>query len=95
MEGPFRLATKFLELRCLPEQVSDAAMPSTAIRHFHYDAAKRELQVTFVTGRRYVYDHVPQDVFQAFKTAFSKGTFFNQKIRDHYEYREVRHERSD
>ena len=69
-------------------------MPSTAIRHFRYDAANRELQVTFVTARRYVYDHVPQDVFDAFKTAFSKGTFFNQEIRDRYAYREIHHERS-
>jgi len=69
-------------------------MPSTAIRHFHYDAAKRELQVTFVTGRRYVYEDVPQDVFDAFKSAFAKGTFFNQEIRDRYAYREVGHEHS-
>jgi hypothetical protein len=32
------------------------AMPSTAIRYFRDDAARRQLQVTFVTGRRYVYD---------------------------------------
>ena len=70
-------------------------MPSTVIRHFHYDATKRELHLTFVTGRRYVYDQVPQNVFEAFKTAFSKGTFFNHEIRDHYGYREVRQERSD
>jgi hypothetical protein len=69
-------------------------MPSTAIRYFRYDAARRELQVTFVTGRRYVYDDVPQDVSEAFKAAFSKGTFFNQKIRDRYTYREVEPERS-
>jgi hypothetical protein len=70
-------------------------MPSNAIRHFRYDAAKRQLQVTFITGRRYIYDDVPQDVFEAFKAAFSKGTFFNQEIRDRYAYREVQRERSD
>jgi KTSC domain len=69
-------------------------MPSTAIRYFGYDAAKRALQVTFVTGRRYVYDDVPPDVFEAFKSAFSKGAFFNREIRDSYAYREISHERS-
>ena len=67
-------------------------MPSTAIRSFRYDPATRQLHVTFVTGRRYIYDDVPPDVFDAFKAAFSKGTFFNHEIRDRYSYREVTHE---
>jgi KTSC domain len=69
-------------------------MPSTAIRFFRYDSAKRELQVTFVTRRRYIYDDVPPDVFDAFRAAFSKGAFFNHEIRDRYSYREVTHERA-
>ena len=69
-------------------------MPSTAIRHFRYDAAERALRVSFVTGRRYVYDDVPPDVFEAFKSAFSKGAFFNREIRDRYACREISHERS-
>jgi hypothetical protein len=69
-------------------------MPSTAIRSFRYDADKRELQVTFVTGRRYVYDDVPPERYEAFRTAFSKGTFFNREIRDHYAYREISPKRS-
>jgi hypothetical protein len=69
-------------------------MPSTAIRSFRYDPATRQLHVTFVTGRRYIYDNVPPDVFDAFKAAFSKGTFFNHEIRDRYSYREVTHEHS-
>ena len=67
-------------------------MPSTVIRHFHYDSSARELQVTFVGGRRYVYEEVPQDVFDAFRTASSKGVFFNRRIRDHFSYREVMRE---
>jgi hypothetical protein len=64
-------------------------MPSTAIRSLFYDSSKRELSVTFVTGRRYVYADVPPDVFDAFKTAESRGAFFNHAIRDRYGYREV------
>jgi hypothetical protein len=64
-------------------------MPSTAIRYFRYDLAKRELHMTFVTGRRYVYEEVPPQVSDAFSAAFSKGTFFNHEIRDRNAYREV------
>ena len=67
-------------------------MPSTVIRYFRYDAAKRELDVTFVTGRRYIYEDVPPQVSDAFRSAFSKGTFFNGEIRDRYGFREVRRE---
>lgn len=64
-------------------------MPSTAIRNFFYDPAKRQLWVTFVTGRRYVYDDVPSEIFDAFKTAPSRGAFFNHEIRDRYPFREA------
>jgi len=64
-------------------------MPSTVIRNYSYDAQASELTITFVTGRRYVYDDVPQDVADGFKAAFSRGTFFNQHIRDRYGYREI------
>jgi hypothetical protein len=65
-------------------------MPSTAIRNLFYDPAKSELWVTFVTGRRYVYADVPAEVFDAFKTAESRGAFFNHEIRDRYGFREIR-----
>jgi lysyl-tRNA synthetase class 2 len=67
-------------------------MPSTVIRSNSYDPETSELTITFVTGRRYVYDDVPQDVYAAFKAAFSRGTFFNRHIRDHYGYREITRE---
>jgi hypothetical protein len=70
-----------------------SAMPSTAIRNLFYVPAKRELWVTFVTGRRYVYADVPVDIFDAFKTASSRGAFFNHEIRDRYAFREVTHRR--
>ena len=68
-------------------------MPSTVIRNYLYDAAENELWITFVTGRKYVYSAVPQDVFDAFKAAFSRGTFFNREIRDRYAFREITRER--
>jgi hypothetical protein len=65
-------------------------MPSSVIRGFSYDLQKRELHVTFVSGRRYSYVEVPAEVFDAFKQAPSRGAFFNHAIRDRYRYREDR-----
>jgi hypothetical protein len=67
-------------------------MPSTVIRRFLYSPDDRKLWVEFTTGRRYVYSDVPEEVADAFRTAFSKGTYFNSRIRDNFEYREVVHE---
>jgi hypothetical protein len=65
-------------------------MPSTAIQRIDYDEQTRELFVTFVpTGKTYVYFGVPQDVFDDFRNAPSRGQFFNFYIRDRYVYREV------
>jgi hypothetical protein len=64
-------------------------MPSTAIRFIFYDEAKQRLSVTFVTGRRYLYDRVPKHIYEAFIFAPSRGTFFDLEIRGFYEYREI------
>ncbi|MGX4770892.1 KTSC domain-containing protein [Bradyrhizobium guangdongense] len=67
-------------------------MPSSVIRFFRYAPDTRELKVTFVSGRLYVYENVPPEVAAAFRDARSKGTFFNHKIRDRYAYRDITHE---
>ncbi len=64
-------------------------MPSTAIRNFDYDEDEQQLVVTFVTGRTYVYEAVPREVYDAFRSASSKGGFFNRFIRDRYRFSEV------
>jgi KTSC domain len=69
-------------------------MPSTAIRNLFYVPVKRELWVTFVSGRRYVYTDVPHEVFDAFKVAPSRGAFFNHEIRDRYRFREIARKQS-
>lgn len=61
-------------------------MPSTVIRVFTYDAARRRLTIVFRSGRRYVYRDVPEEVFEAFAGAFSKGEYFNSHIRDRYAF---------
>lgn len=63
-------------------------MPSSVIRHFRYDPEREELAVLFTTGRRYLYHRVPPQEHEAFRAAFSKGRYFNARIRDAYDYTE-------
>ena len=65
-------------------------MPSSVIRKFEYDPAGHRLAVTFVSGKRYAYIGVPEDVADAFRNAFSKGEYFNDVIRDHYPFERLR-----
>jgi hypothetical protein len=62
---------------------------STAIRFISYDEGSQRLSVTFVTGRLYLYERVPREVYDAFLRAPSRGSFFNSEIRDRYEYRAI------
>ena len=65
-------------------------MPSTSIRKFKYDPDRRVLSVWFVaSGKRYDYEDVPPNIDAEFRKAFSKGRFFNRRIRDHFRYRLV------
>ena len=67
-------------------------MPSTVIRSFDYNPGRKALDVEFVSGRRYRYAGVPPEVAEAFREAFSKGRFFNARIRDRYGCTELDHE---
>ena len=67
-------------------------MPSTVIRRFVYDQTAGNLWVEFTTGRKYVYSGVPEEVAEAFRSAFAKGIYFNTRIRDNFPYREILHE---
>ena len=59
-------------------------MPSSVIRAFSYQPEAHRLSVTFVNGRRYSYADVPPEVFEDMQRAFSKGAFFNRRVRDRY-----------
>ena len=70
-------------------------MPSTVIRSFDYHPGNHALDIEFVTGRRYRYLNVPAAVADALRSAFSKGRFFNARIRDHYPCAELAPEPED
>jgi lysyl-tRNA synthetase class 2 len=62
-------------------------MPSAVVRSFAYHPTQRQLEITFQSGKRYVYVDVPQEIYEAMKSAFSKGEFFNEHIRDRFDFR--------
>ena len=71
-------------------------MPSTLIRSTEYDAATQTLSVWFVTsGNRYDYRNVPPETYDAFRSAFSKGRYFNRFIRGRYRYELIEDSRSE
>lgn len=76
--------------RAIPASVQRGQeMPSSVIRHASYDEETKEMRVTFVSGRVYVYDGVSRAIYNAFCNAPSKGAFFNVAIRGRYPFHEV------
>ena len=69
-------------------------MPSTVIRAARFDPDTGVLDIIFTTGRRYLYRDVPPDEAERFAAAFSKGRYFNARIRDRYAFTEVATEES-
>ena len=60
---------------------------STAFTSIGYHPFSKTLWVVFRnTGEGYRYYDVPVGVWNDFKTADSKGSFFQEEIRDQYEY---------
>ena len=64
-------------------------MPSTVIRDALYHPDRKVLDILFTTGRRYLYHEVPADEAERFAAAFSKGRYFNARIRDRYGFTEI------
>ncbi len=62
---------------------------SSAIVRIRYQPQGHSLLVTFVSGKTYAYEGVPEQVYDAFLAAPSHGVFFNENIRDRYPYRLV------
>ena len=57
---------------------------SKGVDRLAYDALTEQLFVTYITGKVYCYTDVPERVWEAFKSAGSKGTFVNASIKPHY-----------
>ncbi|WP_084508477.1 KTSC domain-containing protein [Mesorhizobium sp. WSM3224] len=65
-------------------------MPSTSIRKTEYNPESRILSVWFVASdKRYDFEGVPPKTYAAFRSAFVKGRYFNDHIRNHFPYRRI------
>jgi hypothetical protein len=64
-------------------------MPSTVIREIVYRPEARELDVTFTTGRRYLFHDVAPEAAEDFRAARIKGRHFNARIRGRYRFDEI------
>ncbi len=63
---------------------------SSNIRSIGYDAQDEVLEVEFVNGGIYQYFGVPQQLYERFMAAPSKGRFFSSHIRDKFRTRKIR-----
>ena len=57
---------------------------SRAILSIGYDSGSQTLEVEFINGTVYQYYSVPDYTFETFTNAGSKGTFFNDNIKNAY-----------
>jgi len=64
-------------------------MPSSVIHAYEYDAAKHILTITFVSGKVYAYKAVPKQIYVGMRGAVSKGRYFNNYIKDLYDFEEL------
>jgi hypothetical protein len=63
---------------------------SSLIRSVGYDLASSVLELEFAEhGRLYQYFDVPLSVYTELMAAESKGSYFNDRIKDMYTYQEV------
>lgn len=72
-----------------PGEVNRQAVQSSTIRSVGYDPRAMTLEVEFDSGGIYQFSDVPESVYAGLQGAASKGSYFNDHIKDHYRYREV------
>lgn len=68
-------------------------MPSTVIDLFNYDHRSATLRIVFRSGNVYAYKKVPEEVYNDFKKAESKGRYFNQMIKNKFTFEQLRSEK--
>jgi hypothetical protein len=68
-------------------------MASSLIQGARYWPDTQALELCFAGGRRYLYLGVPPRVAEDFRSAASKGRFFNDAIRGRFDRHPLREER--
>jgi hypothetical protein len=62
---------------------------STSVISVSYCSIRTLLDVEFRDGTRYQFFAVPEERFQDFVSADSKGSFFNRQIRNHFPFQRI------
>ena len=62
------------------------SVESSNVAQIGHDTSSRTLRILFHSGGTYQYFNVPNDVFDNFLRADSKGKYFHENIKDIYEY---------
>lgn len=63
---------------------------SSNIRSVGYDPAIMILEIEFHSGDIYQYLSAPKNVYQGLLQASSKGSYFQNYIKEHFTFRQVR-----
>ncbi len=69
---------------CQAPRVQRQAVQSRAIRSVGYDPAARELEIEFHSGQVYLYEQVPQSVYDWLLRAPNKGIYVTRQITGRY-----------
>lgn len=67
----------------MPEMIY---VDSSTVEAVGYDDKAQELHVQFTSHGIYIYYEVPRNVFDAFMSAASKGSFLNREIKGVYRF---------
>jgi len=59
---------------------------SSNIRSAGYDKESQTLEVEFASGAVYRYKNVPQQIYNEFNTASSKGKYFAKNIKHRFKF---------
>lgn len=64
-------------------------MPSTVIKTYLYSPETEKLRIVYRSGAVYDYFKVSLELYEEFRTAFSKGVFLNKRIKPNHPYEKV------
>jgi hypothetical protein len=73
----------------LPAFLRGQQSGSAGISDAVYQPDRRELHITFKSGRSFAYSDVPQAIYDAFVASPSRGAFFNIAIRGRFQFHEL------
>ncbi|MGF1868386.1 KTSC domain-containing protein [Photobacterium indicum] len=72
-----------------PAMHEQQSVSSSAISGMGYSKISEILDIEFIDNTVYRYEGVPESVWESFKSASSKGRFFNMSIKDKYSFTQL------